>query len=172
LVIMSAEPGFDAVFDGGCPGDFEPDDIDFARMRYLDLFPVDDAHFDPESGHWADRELDRRARRFNPEGDLLSQLGAVAVFLRRWRVKVFMRRWRRNRPAPAPDRDWRFAVAALLALLLALRAARAIAQITAALDRSARSPALGTGDTYVRILLMAPAAPPRSRAPVHAGAAA
>lgn len=152
------------------PEDREPDEADWAHGRYLD--PIFEAvgrdGFDPGSGHFVNPELDRLAGRFNPEGDLLSQLGAVAAFLRRWRVQAFMRRWRRNRPAPAPDRD-RFAVAVLLALLLALRAARAVAEITAARDGRAAAPSPGAGDTCARILIAAPGAPP---APVIASAGA
>jgi hypothetical protein len=87
-------------------------------------------------------------------------LRAAVFFLWRWRLEHRLM--------------WlaRFARAlVLLAALLAVQAARAIAQMIAAtVPRSAT--ALGTGDRYARILLIAPAAPPRSRTtPVHAGAA-
>jgi hypothetical protein len=143
------------------PEEREPDEADLARDRYLGLIfeVVGSGGFDPESGHFVDPELDRLAGRFDPEGDLLSQLGAAASFLRRWRVQAFMRRCRSNRPAPVPDLD-RFAVAVLLARLLALRAARAVAEITAACDSRAAVPSPVAADRCARILIAAPAAPP------------
>jgi hypothetical protein len=82
---------------------------------------------------------------------------AAVLFLRRWLLD--------KRAAPWPGRA---AAALLLARLLACQAARATARVTAPYcPATALVP--GAGDTYARILLIAPGAPP---APVIASAGA
>lgn len=66
-------------------GGWEPDETDRASVRFFGLFPLDERHFDPEWGHFTDRDMDSAAR-FDPNDDELIQMYAAALFLRGWRL--------------------------------------------------------------------------------------
>jgi hypothetical protein len=136
----------------GCWDGYWPDDTDLARLRYLTLLPGG-----PEAdGHWIDRQVDEFASRWDAEGDDLAQLYAAALFLAGWRLE-------RRVPWPA-----QLAAPLVLAVLLALLAALAA---TRAATRPP-PPDLTPAAAYVRARTVLTAAPPCSRAPVPAGAAA
>lgn len=65
---------------------WEPDESDFALMRFQGLFPYDRDSFDPESGHFTDPEIDRLMSSFDCEADELVQMFAVVLFLARRRL--------------------------------------------------------------------------------------
>lgn len=71
---------FEPEFDPDC---CEPDDYDFALMRYLALLPGPDDH---EYGHYADPEIERLARQFDYDADELHELFRAVLFLRGWRL--------------------------------------------------------------------------------------
>lgn len=67
--------------------EFEPSADDFARMRFLDLFPYDERHFTPEGcGHFTDPEMDEFASGFDPDHGEEFELFRAALFLRGWRL--------------------------------------------------------------------------------------
>ena len=82
------------VDEPGGYGDYEPDP-ELRRLgarrdrsrerRFFGLFPLDERHFDPEWGHFTDREMDSAAR-FDPDDDELIEMYAAALFLRGWRL--------------------------------------------------------------------------------------
>ena len=63
---------------------YEPDEADWARMRFLSLLPGD---VEPEFGHFTDREIDSFSRTFDADADELHELFRAVLFLRGWRLK-------------------------------------------------------------------------------------
>jgi hypothetical protein len=122
----------------------EPDDADRAHYRFLGLFPMDDANFDPVEGHFIDPQMDRAASRWDREEDDLPQLYAAALYLRGWRLA-------RRVAFPA----WP------LALLLTAAVSDTFPEPERTADgRPVDDLTPDAGDRCARILLMAPAAPP------------